>query len=109
MTFVINSKFADLRMTLIGNESIVDWTIGPIRSLIQHGVWMGCSDRKKRNWIREMDDDQNLSAKVRVVIDIQMVELFLSRNTVAAGKWVKLDWANFHAVLAEAMKVEQRT
>ena len=58
-----------------------------------------------------MDSDLNHQAKVRIVLDAQLVELFLIRqpsndnlsNGLTAGKWVKSD--NFQAVAEEAKRL----
>ena len=99
-------------MTCFGNEIIVDWLAGDIRHLLQQGVWLNCQVRNKEKWLREMDSDLNHQAKVRVILDAQLLELFLFRQPsnenvadgLSAGKWVKLD--NFSAVAEEAKRLQ---
>lgn len=90
---------------------IVDWQAGDMRRLLQQGAWLNCQVHNKEKWLREMDSELNHQAKVRVVMDAQIVELFLIRQPsnehlsdgLVAGKWVKPD--NFQAVTEEAKRL----
>ena len=98
-------------MTLLDNEIIVDWQAGDMRHLLQQGGWLNCQVQNKEKWVQEMNRESNHQAKVRVVIDAQLVELFFIRqpssenlpNGLTAGKWVKPD--NFQAVFEEAKRL----
>ena len=98
-------------MTVFDNEIVVDWQAGNMRYLFQNGSWLNCQFRNKVKWVREMDSELNHQAKVRIILDAQLVELFLVRqpsnenlsNGLVAGKWVKPD--NFQAVVEEAKRL----
>ena len=96
-------------------DIVVPWEFGTIKQLIEEGTWESFNDRQKNLWLTEMNKTQNLSASVRFVPRMQLVELFFHRvipspngagatasATYVAGKWVRL--ANFQVVLAEAEK-----
>ena len=100
------------------NEILVPWSFGQVKLIIEDSVWESFTDRQKHLWLREMDREDNLITRVRVVPRRQVVELFFHRilpsphgsgatgsATYMAGKWVKID--DFDDLLKEAMEYRQ--
>lgn len=97
------------------NEIVVAWSDGQIKSLVENGGWEQFNERQKALWLREMNKENNLLTRVRLVPQRELAELFFHRvipsyrgdgasgsATYMAGKWVKL--TNFQEVYAEAVR-----
>ena len=95
-------------MTLLGTEIVVAWNDGDLRLLIEESDWEGFAPAQKERWLREMNCNRNIFARVRLQRDTRMAELFFQRRldgdigpVYVAGKWVRL--VNFSSVLREAV------
>ena len=101
------------------SEILVPWSFGQVKLIVEDSVWEDFTDRQKFLWLREMDREDNLITKVRLLPRNRMVELFFHRilpsphgsgatgsATYMAGKWVRID--DFDDVMAEAREYRQQ-